>query len=335
MAGTPRQKQKILMLLRILSEETDRDHAMTLEELSAALLRVGLECERKALYRDLAALSDAGFTVKTVRSRDVRYYFDGSPLTRRDRMLLANLLRISPAVPRKRKPELEKKLRALTPFPQQRECFADVLSVLPEGSVTERVYSNVEVLYDGILSGRKVRFLYKGTALRDLSLRRKRTVTYPVVSPYRLVWNDGYFLVGADASGELMFYRVDRMEDLSVTDQEAIDIREIGGDLDFDLNQYVKGVFSSLEDPVPMIFRVSGGFLAEAERRFPSDSIIESAGGGEYLLSCEIPADETLFGWLLLHPEDLRLVYPEGLVQRLRAVVAASYTAYPPEDTAE
>ena len=335
MAGTPKQKQKTLYLLRILCERTDAEHAMTLSELAEELEKVGIKSERKSLYRDLHALAEAGFSVGTVRSKDVRYYWDGSPLSRRDFMLLANLIRISPAVPRKRKLELERKLHFLASSNRRRDCFADYLSVLPESAVTERVYSIAEVLLDAISANRKVRFTHKGSALRDMTPRRRSVASAHTVSPYRLVWSDGYYLVGADDFCELHFYRLDRMEGLTVTELAAADIREIGGDLDFDLNQYVKGVFSSLEDPVHMIFRVSEEFLSTAERRFPADSVIESAGSGSYLLTCDAQADDTLFGWLLLHSDDIRLLYPDALVRRLGAYAGAAAAMYHVDDAAE
>lgn len=327
MAGTPRQKQKTLLLLRILCERTDAAHPMTLAELAEELNRVGIESERKSLYRDLSALNDAGFTIGVVRSKDIRYYWADRPLSRNDCLLLSNLLRVAPLVPRKRKPELEKKLRTLAPAGLQRESFADLLSVIPESAVTERVYSNVEVLFDAILSGRKVRFTYRGSVLSEHTVRR-RSVLYQTVSPFRLVWSDGYYLVAADEECEIAFYRVDRMEELTVTPHAAVDIREVGGDLDFDLNQYIKGYFASLEDPVHMIFRVTEGFLLRAERRFPSDSVIETAVDGSYLLTCDAPADEALFGWLLLHGEDIRLLYPESTVARLREYARSASLAY-------
>ena len=328
MTEKEKQKQKILHLLRILSERTDPDHAMTLAELSEELGRIGIKSERKSLYRDLHALTEAGFSVGVIRSRDVRYYWNGSPLDRKDLILLANLIRASTSVPRKRKLELEKKLSVLASSHLRRECFADLLSVLPDSAVTERVYSNAEFLYDAILAGKKVRFSHKGSALRDLSPRQRQSANIHTVSPYRLVWSDGYFLVAADGNGELRFYRVDRMEGLTLLDQPGADIREIGGDLDFDLNQYVKGVFSSLEDPVHMIFRVSEGFLSVAERRLPHDSVIESAGERDYLLTCDVAADENLFGWLMTHCEDIRLLYPSSAVERLKEYVRSVSLVY-------
>lgn len=335
MAGTPLQKERPLYLLRILCERTDAEHPMSLAELGAALEQLGVPGERKALYRDLRALTQAGFSVRTVRSRDVRYYWDGSPFSRQDLMLLSNLIRISSSVPRKRKPELEKKLRSFTALPRQRDCVAEYLSVFPDGTVTERTYSNVERLIDAIRGGKKVRFSHKGSALRDMTPRRKAVQTVQTVSPYRLVWSEGYYLVGADENGELCFYSADRIEGLTVTDRTVADLREIGGDLDFDLDQYVKGVFSSLEDPVHMIFRVSEAFLSAAERRFPSDSVIESAGESHYLLTCDVPADDGLFAWLLLHSGDIRLLYPDPLVRRLEDLAKGAFALYGRNDAAE
>jgi len=77
-----------------------------------------------------------------------------------------------------------------------------------------------------------------------------------------------------------------------------------------------------------MIFRVSEGFLSAAERRFPPDSVIESAGETDYLLTCDTQADEGLFGWLLTHCDDVRLLYPASAVDRLREYAKGIAAAY-------
>lgn len=333
MAGTPLQKQKTLILLRILCEHTDASHPMTLAELAEELSRRGISSERKSLYRDLKAISDAGFSIGTIRSKDTRYYWNGFPFSRRDYLLLSNLLRIAPIIPRKRKPDLLGKLRETAPHPQKRESFADVFSIIPESTVTERVYSNVELLLDAITAGVKVSFTYKERTL-SVSSAGKKSHHY-TVSPYRLVWNDGYFLAAADGEGSLVFYRPEKMEGLRLTSSPSEDIREVGGDLDFDLIQYIKGYFASLEDPVHMIFRVSEAFLSTAERYFPSDSLIESTVDGSCLITCDMPANESLFGWLLFHSDDVRILYPEALVQRLRRISLSAANIYNGDVTAE
>lgn len=328
MAGTPRQKQKTLYLLRILCEQTDRENPMTLSELADQLQKVGIESERKSLYRDIHALNDAGFSIATVRSKETRYYWAGSPFSRNDIRLLSNLIRIAPVVPRKRKPELERKFGIFVPKGRPQNSFQDLISVIPDSAVTERVYANVERLFDAITDGFQVRFLYKGSVLSEGP--RRKTLRHQTVSPYHIVWHDGYYLVAADEEGSLAFYRVDRMEEVVITSRRATDLREVGGDLDFDLHQYIKGYFSSLEDSVRMIFRVSEDFLAAAEHRFPPDSTVESGVDGSYLLTCDVPADEALFGWLMVHSDEIRLLYPESMVDRLREFSRVAGGVYGP-----
>lgn len=335
MAGTPNQKQKTLYLLRILSERTDAEHAMTVAEMTEALAKLGIESERKSIYRDLRALSDAGFSVGTIRSKDTRYYWQDRALSRDDCMALMNLLHVCAALPRKRKLELEKKIRAMLPLPQQRASRQPLLTVVSEGAVTERIYSNVELLYQAIRSGVRVRFTYKSSSLQEIFPRRQRTPRLQTVSPYRVVWSDGYYLIGADSDDDLVFYRVARMEGITLTNLQSADIRTVGGDLDFDLEQYIKGSFSALADLDHMIFRVSEGFLNVAERRFPTDSQVEPAEEGWCLLTCDAPADENLFGWLLQHSSEIRLIYPESLVLRLQSLSRRSSLDYGINDAAE
>ena len=53
MAKGPRQKMKLLYLLKILSERTDEDHLMTVPQMVEALAEYGIGAERKSLYDDL------------------------------------------------------------------------------------------------------------------------------------------------------------------------------------------------------------------------------------------------------------------------------------------
>ena len=55
-------KLRVLHLARLLEQETDERHALTLTELSERLEALGLGAERKALYRDLDALRESDWT---------------------------------------------------------------------------------------------------------------------------------------------------------------------------------------------------------------------------------------------------------------------------------
>ena len=60
MARSANQKLKLLYLYRILMEQTDEDHPLTVQELIAQLAQYDIQAERKSIYDDLAALARFG-----------------------------------------------------------------------------------------------------------------------------------------------------------------------------------------------------------------------------------------------------------------------------------
>ncbi len=68
-------KRRLLNLARLLWEQTDEEHAMTVLELQQALEAQGIQAERKTLYSDLKILQDYGMDiVRTNLGRDCRYF---------------------------------------------------------------------------------------------------------------------------------------------------------------------------------------------------------------------------------------------------------------------
>ena len=65
MPKNPNQKLKILYLMKILLEETDEEHALTMEDLLARLERAGIHAERKSIYDDFEALRIYGCLLYT------------------------------------------------------------------------------------------------------------------------------------------------------------------------------------------------------------------------------------------------------------------------------
>ena len=66
MAGERRgdnQKLKMLYLVKIFSEETDDNHALTMAQIIAMLGGYGVNADRKTLYQDFDELRKFGFDI--------------------------------------------------------------------------------------------------------------------------------------------------------------------------------------------------------------------------------------------------------------------------------
>ena len=68
------QKLKILYLAKILLENTDADHDITLQEIIDKLSANNVTAERKSLYDDIAQLDDFGIKINS-RSPISKYFF--------------------------------------------------------------------------------------------------------------------------------------------------------------------------------------------------------------------------------------------------------------------
>ena len=69
MAKRSGQKLKLLYLMKILLEQTDEDHGLTIAQLAQKLEEWGVSAERKSLYDDLETLQVYGLDVISPQGR--------------------------------------------------------------------------------------------------------------------------------------------------------------------------------------------------------------------------------------------------------------------------
>ena len=62
MARSANQKLKLLYLCQILTQQTDEEHPMTVQELISQLARYDIQAERKSVYDDLDACPALAWT---------------------------------------------------------------------------------------------------------------------------------------------------------------------------------------------------------------------------------------------------------------------------------
>ena len=77
----PRQNQKIklLKIMEILREQSDPDNPMTTSQLVSALIDQGISSERRTLAKDIAALNEYGYEIKSVNVGRERGYYTNEP----------------------------------------------------------------------------------------------------------------------------------------------------------------------------------------------------------------------------------------------------------------
>ena len=107
MAGT-NQKKKILCLLRILRERTDKNHIMSATDLCNALKEYGISAERQSIYSDIETLQEFGVDIVQKKGSTPGYYIASREFELPELKLLVDAAQASKFITKKKTEELIK-----------------------------------------------------------------------------------------------------------------------------------------------------------------------------------------------------------------------------------
>ena len=94
MARGTKQKLKLLYLLRIMMEQTDETHGLTIDEALSELSKYGVTAQRKSIYKDFEALTEYGFQIRKLRKlHAVSYYLSSRRFDTKEMQYLVEAIR--------------------------------------------------------------------------------------------------------------------------------------------------------------------------------------------------------------------------------------------------
>jgi predicted DNA-binding transcriptional regulator YafY len=74
MAKNSNQKLKILYIMKMLRQETDEGHGLTMSSIIDRLNAEGVKAERKSIYDDIEQLREFGVDIITRKGQTTEYY---------------------------------------------------------------------------------------------------------------------------------------------------------------------------------------------------------------------------------------------------------------------
>ena len=108
------QKLKLMYLAKILLENTDEEHTITVPEMIAELDKLGISAERKSIYDDLEYLRLFGLDICSRKSRTTDYFIASRDFELPELKLLVDSVQSSKFITRKKSMELISKIEKLT-----------------------------------------------------------------------------------------------------------------------------------------------------------------------------------------------------------------------------
>ena len=318
------QKLKILYLMKMFEERTDREHPMSVQDIMLHLRGYGITVERKTVYDDIETLRIFGMHIANRRGKISGYYLADRAFELPELKILMDAVQSSRFLTQEQSRILLHKLETLTSVSEAKKLQSQISAVPGVKSVNGEIYKNIEGIYDAIAENCQITFQYYEWDLSK-NLKKKRGGERYRVSPWKLIWkNENYYLLGLDEKSEIVkHYRIDKIKHINIEKQ-----KRNGESIfkDFDMEKFTAGTFGMFggkETPVRMEFenRLAGVVLD----RFGQDVMLVSRDAEHFSMQAQISVSPKFFGWLaslgsgavIMSPENVRREYTSFLKKTL------------------
>lgn len=221
MSNHSNSKLKVLYLLKILQEQTDPEHGLTMPQIIEQLSAYGIEAERKSIYADIKVLRDFDIDVRTYQRSPVQYALGHRDFSLDELMLMVDAIQSCRAITERQSHMLITNIKTLA-SDHERELLDRQIHVVGRiKSQSDSVFGNIDAIHTALRNRCKVEFAYLHVGV-DGTRRATRNGKKHRVTPVGLEYDDGYYyLTGWDDRFEkLAEYRLDRMGNARVLEDE-------------------------------------------------------------------------------------------------------------------
>lgn len=322
-----RQKQKLLILQKILLTESDENHKLSGADIIKKLDLYGIKAERKTIYDDIATLIDSGLDVVVEKLGHSNVYYIGSRLFQDEELLvLVDAVASSRFLTQKKSNELIKKLQSLTSRYNAQQLRRSIYVGNRAKTYNEAIYYSINAIHEAIHKNYQITFKYAEYDLNKRKRFRHGGELYKV-SPYYLIWeNDCYYLVCyCTRHEELCRYRVDRMNDVTITKTKrrelSITEEEFAKSLRATYNMY-----GGKTETVTL--EMSNGLINVLIDRFGDSIHLTPVSQDRFTVRLEVQISPTFWGWLFQFGTDAKVLSPEWVVSEAKLRLSELQNTY-------
>lgn len=316
MAKNPKQKQKLILLLNLLMEETDENHSLTMADILESLEEEGVSAERKSIYDDLNTLKDLGYFVEYDNVKK-GYYIADRDFQLVEVKMLSDTVEASRFLSQKKKRELIGKLGKLCSSYQAKQLHQTLHFTQGSFFENENVYYTLDTIYAAIEKNLSVSFYYfHYNAKKQKQYKRKDVYS---VSPMALVWdNERYYLLAYDSvTKHERTFRLDLMEKCQAGEKITDEARAFKKA--FNLDEFTGSTFGMYSGTVTEVkLKFSEDMIHTMLDRFGKEITIYPQEDESFAITVKVALSPQFFGWVVGLSPKVELVGPIQAVKALK-----------------
>ena len=325
MPKSDNQKLKIFYILDYLQKNSHQDHPVRASELIDMLQRnYNIACERKTIYSDISALQDYGVDIESIPGKNGGYYIASRNFELPELKLLIDAVQSSRFLTEKKSRELIEKLCNQCSIHDARLMRRDMLVSGRVKSMNETIYYNVDAIQDAISINRTISFRYFDWGIDGK--RKYREKNY-YASPYGLCQdNENCYLLAHSARHGITSYRVDRMSEITITDESRTPCPELTGKA---LHEHANRLFQMFAgDSVNVKMRFHKSLANVVIDRFGRDTILIPDGSEYFNFTVNVAVSPMFLSWVIGFGNKAKILHPQSVIDECRQMCQDALSQY-------
>ncbi len=327
MAGNKAAKAVFMHVWRILNEQTDEEHPLTAEAIIEQLEELGYGCDRKAIYRHIAALEEFGIDIGKSSCSPRGYYIISRDFELHELKLLADAVQASRFITVKKSKQLVDKLGSLASIHQAAALRRGLYMTDEDKTDNEQIFYVLDGVYEAIRNNRRVSFKYFKYLPNGKKEYRNGGAEY-VVSPYAVVWDqEKYYMHAYHAKYDrISSFRLDMMEGVKVTELEREEQKRYKT---YSPSDREKASFSQFGGEHAVVVCEFDNALAGAVfDQFGTNLKTVPVGDDRFRASLSVNLSAKFYSWLFGFGGGVKVVSPQGVIDEYKAQLIQTLKEY-------
>ncbi|MEL3973624.1 WYL domain-containing protein [Rossellomorea oryzaecorticis] len=316
-------KERLLRLMTIFTQETDEDHELSLDEIILRFKQIygpDVKLNKNSLKDDINHLINHSFDVTINQEKDglPKYYSHQYRLFELHELrMLIDAVVSAKFITKQETRQLIDKIRKLTSAHQGKKLQNEIQVDSSIKSESPFIRLAIHDLHQAISERRIIEFQY-GRYDIDKKFNLSHEGSLYKVKPYALTWaNDFYYLIAYyyDA-GEIRHYRVDRLRNVEVMNEsfpyEA-----------FDVSKYVQSTFHMFAGDEEWIkIKLHNQLINVIIDKFGKNVDIKKQDEDHFILSTKARISGGLVNWILSFGSKAKVISPVSLSETVKQEIA-------------
>ena len=320
------QKLKLLYLAKIMQEQTDDTHALTMPQIIDELAKYGVDAQRKSVYDNLDALDFFGIEIIKYKDGFRTYYHCGNrDFEIAELKILVDAIQSSKFISAKKTEELIKKLEKSLSIHDAKLLSREVKVAGRVKNMDESIYYTIDAIQTALSSDKSIRFRYFNWNVKGEKEYRRDGAFYDV-SPWALHFDDErYYLIGYDnEKKEMRHFRVDKMREVEATSDKRQGRAEYSKK---DKAKYNEQFFRMYDGNIETVtLRCKNKMANVIIDQFGSDVRLIPVDDDHFTVKVDVAVSSQFLSWVIALEGNAKIIAPESVKEEMQSLLSKTYT---------